>query len=60
MDSFKRVKELLTECGSKFYTYTSKVERPTTLLLKGLNSSHDEKEVVEKMKSLNIANVDFK
>lgn len=59
MDNFKTAKELLIKCNSRFYTYTSKLEKPITILLKGLNSSYSEKEVLDELKSLNITNVDF-
>lgn len=54
IDNYKIVKELLTECNSKFYTYTPKIEKPIMLLLKGLNNSYDEKEVLDELKSLSI------
>jgi len=53
---FKQAKELLIKCNTKFYTYTSKSEN---LLLKGLNNSHEVKEVLEELRSLNISDIEF-
>lgn len=59
VESFNVAKDLLTKCDTKFYTFTAKTEKPITLLLKGLNSSFNENEVLHELRSLRINDVEF-
>jgi len=47
IENFKKVKNLLMKCESKFYIFTVKSEKPIILLLKRLNSSYSENEVLQ-------------
>lgn len=58
ISNFNNAKELLTKCNTRFYTYTTKTEKPIILLLKGLNCSYTE--VLSELISLNIENIEFK
>lgn len=57
--NYKIAIDLLTRCNSKFYIYTNKSEKPINILLKGLEQSYQEKEVLEELQALNIENVSF-
>jgi len=59
LENFKQAKELLIKCNTKFYTYTSKSEKPITLLLKDLNNSYEIKEILKELRSLNISDIEF-
>lgn len=59
IDNHKKALDLLTECNVKFFTYTSRADRPHNLLLKGLDQHYSEEEVFEELKSLGLTNVRF-
>lgn len=59
LDNFKQIKDLLVKCNTKFYTYTDNLEKPKTVLLKGLNNSYNENEVLDELRSQSIDGIEF-
>lgn len=59
LTNFKQAKELLVKCNTEFYTYTLKTKKPIIFLLKDLDSSYNENEVLEELKSINVTNIEF-
>lgn len=50
---------MLNEINYKYYTYIPKTEKLISLLLKGLNSSYEEIEILKELECLGITNVNF-
>lgn len=50
INDYKKVCELLKKTETNYYTFTPKIEKKTTLILKGLSAEYDPTEVMEILK----------
>ena len=57
LESYNKIKQKLTDSAIKFYTYTPKNLQKKNLVLKGLNSAYDPKEILDELTSFKISNV---
>lgn len=56
---FSKAKKALEQAGTCFYTYTPRMEKPRTLLLKGISSEYETQEILNELNSLNVENIKF-
>lgn len=56
---YNRVKTLLKETNTNFYSFTPKEEKNSTFLLKSLNHSFEEKKILDELNNLNIEGLKF-
>lgn len=59
LNSYKIIIEILKNSNTNFYTFTPKEEKKTTLVLKGLDASYNENEVLEILKSFKNDKIEF-
>lgn len=57
--NYKIALELLRKCDTKFYTYTSKSDKPINLLLKGFDHNYNENEVLSELQAQKGNNINF-
>lgn len=59
LSDFTKAKNILTSAKTSFYTFTHKSEKYQTYLLKGLDNSFSEQDILSELKGLQISDVDF-
>lgn len=59
MIDYEKVKMNLQKTKAKFYTFTPKIEKAKTILLKGLSAKTDTNEIFEELKSFENENLKF-
>lgn len=59
IENYNKVKELLKKAKTNFYSFTPKTEKNLTFLLKGLNCTFEEKEVLAELQNMNIEGLQF-
>lgn len=59
LEDFNRAKELLSKANTNFYSFTSKVDKRPVFLLKGLNHTYTENEVLNELQAQGIEELKF-
>jgi len=59
IDNYNKTKNLLKETNTNFYSFTPKEEKNLTFILKGLNHTFEEKEILWELQNLNIEGLKF-
>lgn len=59
LNDFKRAKEVLAKANTNFYSYTARTEKNPVFLLKGLNFTYTENEVIKELQNLDIEGLKF-
>ena len=59
-NDFTKIKEQLNEAKTNYYTYTPREEKLQTVMLKGLDNTFSEKEILEELKTKETVELNFK
>lgn len=59
LTDFKKTQDILKQNNIKFFTYTSKIEKKITILLKNIEGDFDPKEILEELTNKNIEGLKF-